>query len=377
MTATLSFSGTLLVEDSRAGLSAYLTDAKRIAVVDSSGMYDYRSFDEFAEDCGDEPRFVKAVAKSLNTKPPADHDGADAQDSRVGGDPTLTASQACTDTHRMGAGGGTPTPEYVDGRLVLVSRELAVLAERVHALEEFRKACANQHQALTDTKIHKDGEYRGQHLPADHPVAAQSAAIVDSIKKIEDELVKSLEKELKRSLLGPWIKAQKGLGAKTIARLLASTGDPYWNDLHDRPRTVSELWAFCGYRPGLKKAKGQQMNWSPDAKMRAHVVVEPIIKMISKPCYSVKGDDNEYLYAVHIDGQCTCSPYRVMWDEARDKYRDSIHPEDCVRCGPSGNPAKAGSIRSAKHQMAMANRLVKKRILQNLWREAKRIHEEP
>lgn len=321
---------------------------------------------------------MKAVAKHLNTKPPADQMLPDAQRSCVGGASTPTTSQATGDTQRSIAGGGfySSSPEYIDGRLVLVSRELAVLAERVHALEEFRKACANQHQSLTDTKMHKDGEYRGQHLPVEHPVAAHSATIVDSIRRLEDELVSLLEKELKRSPLGPWIKAQKGLGPKTTARLLASIGDPYWNDLHERPRTVSELWAFCGYRPGQKRAKGQQMNWSPDAKMRLHVVVEPIIKMISKPCYSVKGDDNEYLYAVHIEGACTCSPYRVLWDQARAKYSGSVHPETCVRCGPSGNPAKAGSVRSAKHQMEMANRIVKKAILRDLWREAKRIHEE-
>lgn len=297
---------------------------------------------------------------------------------------TPATDQEASGYQSVAVGSGPRKPEQANDvattkqRLpVLVSRELAVLAERVHALEEFRKACANQHRALIDTKPHKDGKRRGQHLPTDHPVAISSAGIVGDIKVIEDQFVKLLAKEVKRSPLGPWIKSQHGLGEKTIARLLGAIGDPYWNDLHGRPRTVSELWSFCGYRPGTRRAKGDQLRYSPDAKMRAHVVIEPIIKLITKPCYSVKGDKNEYLYAVHSEDECTCSPYRVLYDQARDKYRDTLHPEDCSRCGPKGHPAKAGSPRSAKHQHAMACRVVKKAILKELWREAKRLHELP
>jgi len=228
---------------------------------------------------------------------------------------------------------------------VLVDHHLAVLANRVNDLENFRKASANQLESLTRTGEDKDGEERGYGLPEDHPAVVQSQAIVDAIKKIEDQTVRELEKKLKKTPMGPWILGQKGLGAKTIARLLAATGDPYWNSLHDRPRTVSELWSFCGYRPGQKKAKGEKVNWSPEAKMRAHLLMDPIKKMLSKPCHSVKGDKGEYLYAVHVEGECACSPYRVMYDQARDKYRGTLHPADCVRCGPAGKPALAGSPR--------------------------------
>lgn len=285
----------------------------------------------------------------------------------------------------------SPTP--IEQAPVLVDHHLAVLANRVNDLENFRKASANQLEALTRTGEDKDGEERGYGLPADHPAVIQSQAIVDAIKKIEDQTVRELEKKLKKTPMGPWILSQKGLGAKTIARLLAATGDPYWNSLHDRPRTVSELWSFCGYRPGQKKAKGEQMNWSPEAKMRAHLLMDPIKKLIRMPCYRIYTDKNgaevqvfrsadapaggAYLRGVHIEGGCACSGYRVMYDLARDKYRDTLHPADCVRCGPAGKPALAGSVRSAKHQDAMAYRLVKKAILRDLWREAARLHGHP
>jgi hypothetical protein len=337
--------------------------------------------------------------------PATDHSMADAQNSSVGGGPVSPATipqpmpkgetspgisnshtdQATSDAQRpcVGVGQTSPAPAIssptpIEQAPVLVDHHLAVLANRVNGLENFRKASANQLGALTQgTEPDEDGVTRGYGLPAEHPAVIQSQAIVDAIKKIEDQTVRELEKKLRKTPLGPWILAQKGLGAKTIARLLAATGDPYWNSLHDRPRTVSELWSFCGYRPGQKKAKGEKVNWSPEAKMRAHLLMDPIKKMLSRPCHSVKGDKGEYLYAVHVEGECVCSPYRVMYDQARDKYRDTLHPADCVRCGPAGKPALAGSVRSAKHQDAMAYRLVKKAILRDLWRESARLHGHP
>lgn len=260
---------------------------------------------------------------------------------------------------------------------VLVDHHLAILANRVNDLENFRKASANQLGALTQgIEPDKDGEVRGYGLPADHPAVVQSQAIVDAIQKIEDQTVRKLEKKLKKTPLGPWVLSQKGLGYKTIARLLATTGDPYWNALHDRPRTVSELWAFCGYRPGQRKQRGQQVNWSTEAKTRAFNCIDPVLKTLRKPCYTVKGEKGEYLHAVH-DAECKCSPYRLVYDLGREKYAGSLHHEDCVRCGPKGKPALAGSPRSAAHQQQMAIRLASKALLRDLWREAKRLHELP
>jgi hypothetical protein len=268
------------------------------------------------------------------------------------------------------------------------------MAELLNDLEGLRKANVNRLEVMTRVGLDKDGKNRGWGMTEDDPVVVQVRKIVDALTKVEDTAQRNLEKILKASPLGPWVVAQRGLGPKTIARLLASVGDPFWNDLHERPRTVSELWAYTGYDPGQKqRTKGVKVNWSPTAKMRLHNIIEPIKRMISAPCYviythkttgePVRKKDGDtaapgpYLRAVHIEGECTCSPYRVLWDEARDKYKDSIHPADCVRCGPAGKPALAGSVRSAAHQQAMADRLVKKAILKDLWREAKRLHELP
>jgi hypothetical protein len=288
---------------------------------------------------------------------------ADAHTRSVEGGPTCPLAATAAATPNL----GTP----------LVDKPLAVIAELLNDLEDLRKANVNRLEVMTRVGFDKDGETRGWALPEDHPAVVSVRAMVDALAKVETKAKSDLEKTLKASPLGPWVVAQHGLGLKTVARLLASIGDPYWNDLHGRPRTVSELWAYTGYRPGLKRAKGERVNWSPTAKMRMHNIIEPIKKMIVAPCHSEKDEKGAYLRGVHIEGECACSPYRVLWDEARAKYADTPHPEDCVRCGPAGKPALAGSPRSAAHQQALADRFVKKRILRDLWREAKRLHESP
>lgn len=187
--------------------------------------------------------------------------------------------------------------------------------------------------------------------------------------KLEHEAVLNLQRAMRKHALGPWVKAQRGVGEKQAARLLAAIGDPYWNTLHDRPRTVSELWAYCGLHvlrdPGhmtrdvhgaaagvaAKRRKGHRANWSNDAKMRAYLIAE---KCVMQP-----------------DG----SPWRDCYTAARAKYADATHAAACERCGPKGKPAEAGSPLSAGHQHARALRIVAKELLKELWREAKRITE--
>lgn len=290
----------------------------------------------------------------------------------------------CLDVQKPDVGDASVSPAPAKGDVtpivespVLVDHHLAVLANRVNDLENFRKASANQLDALTRVGADKDGEARGYELPAGHPAVVQSQAIVDAIQKIEDQTVKQLEKKLKSSPLGPWVLSQKGIGFKTVARLLAATGDPYWNGLHDRPRTVSELWAYCGYRPGQRKQKGEQVNWSPEAKMRAFNCIDPVKQQLRKPCMSLRDDDGNHVGAEHVDG-CQCSPYRVIYDEAKAKYVGSIHSAECPRCSGKGKlPAEVGSPRKAAHIDQMAVRYATKILLKNLWREAKRLHELP
>src|SRR5690606_23278234 len=106
--------------------------------------------------------------------------------------------------------------------------------------------------------------------------------------------------------------------------------------LHNRPRTVSELWAYCGMHvidgEGARRRKGQRANWSSEAKMRAYLIATSIIKQMP-------------------------SPYRAVYDERRQVT--AVSRPDW----------------SDGHSHNDALRVVAKRLLRDLWVEAKRIHE--
>lgn len=183
-----------------------------------------------------------------------------------------------------------------------------------------------------------------------------------------------LEHEAERNLVGllrqhplyPWLDAQPGIGEKQAARLLGILADPYMRpEIEDedgnilapcRPRKVSELWALCGFHTvggdAPRRQKGTKANWSEDARKRT------------------------WLVAVSCMKQAKGTPYRDTYDRAREKYALGLHVRPCVRCGPSGRPALPGSPLSDGHKHARALRAVAKEILKDLWREAKRLHQE-
>lgn len=311
--------------------------------------------------------------------------------------------------------GSTPN----ERALVLADPLLALDADILDDLEGVRIANQNRLRQLTRDEPDADGEERGFGLPLDHHSVAAVAALVDGLAQAEHAAESNLRRQLRRHPLGPWVRAQRGVGEKQAARLLASIGDPCIRPEilrvdgtvePSRPRTVSELWAFAGYHvikpptsqcvgdaqpapaggdpggdPGhpyhdahqdvvgvaATRARGQRANWSPTAKMRAHLVAESCMKQLRRPC----AVDPDLGYAVHKDG-CHCSPYRVLYDQGRAKYAHSLHPIECRRCGPSGHPAPAGSPLGDAHELARALRLVSKAILRDLWREARRLHQE-
>jgi hypothetical protein len=173
---------------------------------------------------------------------------------------------------------------------------------------------------------------------------------------------------MRRHPLWAWAKPINGVGEKQLARLLASIGDPYWNDLHERPRKLTELRAYCGYHvlhPGgqdhighhvsfaagvaPKRQRGQQANWNKNARMRTW--------LIATSCIKKQGI------------------YRTVYEQSRAKYAEAVHAVECVRCGPKGKPALPGSPLSLGHQHARGLRAVAKALLDDLWRESKRLHE--
>jgi hypothetical protein len=229
-----------------------------------------------------------------------------------------------------------------------------------------------------------------------HPYMRRAAVVLKLIEEAEHKSVLALQHLMRQHRFGDWVRRNEGVGEKQAGRLLAVIGDPYIRPdliLSDgsidpsRPRTVSELWAYCGFHvlpahhaandahpstvggnqaghPGQTivgtqmkcagvaptRKRGQRGNWSTEARSRTRLIAESCIKRYG-------------------------SPFRPVYDEGREKYADAVHTSPCVRCGPKGSPALVGSPLSDGHKHARALRLVAKEILKSLWLEGKRLHE--
>lgn len=232
---------------------------------------------------------------------------------------------------------------------------LGVMADAVDDLEKTRIAMENRYRQLTRSEDDKDGDLRGFGLDESLPEVKRVRQVIDGLAAGEHQAILNLNRQVrKHPLWKSWAVDQKGIGEKQFARLLASIGDPYWNDLHDRPRIVSELWAYTGNHvvngQAPRRRKGEQSNWSDGARMR--------LWNITGSCLKAQGH------------------YADVYYEARDKYEDATHSTDCVRCGPKGKPAVAGSPLSAAHQHARALRAVGKEVLRDLWAASRDLHEQ-
>lgn len=301
---------------------------------------------------------------------------------------------------------------------LLSTNILGLHAAVLDDLETARKANGSRHGALTGLTPDgrawvpdKDGETRVYGLPFDDPNAVRFRFVVAGLREIEDDAITNLEKAVKAHPLGPWIKAQRGLGAKQAGRLLAAIGDPFWRrelvyyaedgetvirTVPEGPRTVSALWAYAGLHvlpalpgdsrstndahdpsvvtgaqagaggdPGhagtaaqsipagvaARRRKGVRANWSTEAKTRAYLCAESCVKQLVKPCATPEGAK----WATHVDG-CRCSPYRVKYD-LRKAHTTVTRPDW-----------------TDLHRHNDGLRIMSKEILKQLWREARRLH---
>lgn len=274
---------------------------------------------------------IDGVGHLLDT---AGHPPSEAQQALAGSvEPSGHDGQAVRENHDLVAVVANSLPEPARATTNPISKSPAradyfilLAADSLDDLEKARMAMTSRIFFLT-----RSAEEGGKGVPADSPEVAQLQAIADELAKQEHQATLYLQRVVRKHPLHPWIKATKGVGEKQAARLLASIGDPYLRD-DGTPRTVSQLWSYCGYGDAAKqkRRKGQKSNWSPDAKMRGYLVA----------CSCIKQRE---------------SPYRAVYDAAREAWADrettDLH----------------------KHNHAL--RMVTKAVLRDLWIEAKRLHE--
>lgn len=253
------------------------------------------------------------------------------------------------------------TPNGVPARSELSDALLVIYADAVDDFEKVRIGTANRIEALGRVK----------NIDPDAPEMVRLRGTLEGLKALEAGTIKELERAMKAHPLGPWVDRTVGLGYKQAGRLLAAIGDPYWNDLHERPRLVSELWSYAGFSVkegrAVRREKGVKANWSNTAKMRAFVIASQTIRYTGEP--DKNGDSG------------TRSPYREVYDQRRAVTETRVHDTQCQNrsryspngCGTREHPewGAPGSAWRDGHRHADALRVVAKEVLRDLWLEAK------
>lgn len=249
----------------------------------------------------------------------------------------------------------------------------AVLLENIKSigallddLEGVRKANASRIGALE--------RRHGYPFPHLTEIAAKVAAL-------EHDVELELKRFWRQHPLYAWSTGVPGIkDGKLIARLIAEIGDPslravgHWEkaELPDgttdrewvidgyEERTAAQLRAYCGHgdpeRSRIAKDATQAelfARGNPNAKVRAYLI------------------GAQFKRTVGGEKSGSRSPYRDLYEQWRARYEVHVHAAPCVRCGPSGHPAPAGSPWSKAHQDAAAIRNVTKAFLNDLWAAAR------
>lgn len=239
---------------------------------------------------------------------------------------------------------------------------LTIYGDLVDDLEASRIATENRVRALREVK--------GM---GDTPEERNLQALADVLREAEDKAVKELQKAVRAHPLGEWIAVQQGVGEKQAGRLLGRLGDPYWRvdeegEVHRR--TVEQLWSYCGYGDAERQVRrrGEKSSWNEPLKVRAYLIAQATVKAGIK-----KLDDCDDSDGYDLENRIALSPYGEAYLATRAKYAEATHDKECIRCGPSGKPAKPGSRLSKGHQHARALRYVAKTFLKDLYNESKRL----
>lgn len=294
--------------------------------------------------------------------PNGDSSSPDSSAAPTSGDSTPTVRASGSAGSQTSASPARPDSASMTSTSGLADATLALLADVLDDFEDVRKANESRLRQLIRTEVDSDGEARGFGLDESHPDVARLAGLVDGIGRLEHQAVLNLQRAMRRHWLGPWVKSAHGIGEKQAARLLAAIGDPYIRPEleHDdgtiepsRPRMVSELWKYAGYKPGDKRRKGVKVNWSTKAKTRAWLIAEKCVQ-------TGKSVDSEY--------------YRT-YAARKAATEGRLHAEPCAPCGKKGTPAEVGTPWRDGHRHQDALRIVAKAVLRDLWRESKRLHE--
>lgn len=154
---------------------------------------------------------------------------------------------------------GSESSDFSDGRTLLAL--IRHMGRTLDDLEKLRIQHINRRGAF-------ERDYQLQ-LPPDD--------VMESLLNAEGEALRELLRLWRQHPLAPWAKQIRGIGEKSIARLIAEIGDPA-----DRA-TVSQLWAYCGYDPNRRHRRGMSQEealgcGNPRAKKQCWLIATALLK---------------------------------------------------------------------------------------------------
>lgn len=276
------------------------------------------------------------------------HSHTDTQNMHVSGSAVVGADEAMNST--------TPRPHSSRLAYPIADPMLFTLAQTLQDYETLR--IAEEHRlrifSMPSDVPDEDGVCRGFGYAEDSDEVQVVKGLIDPLKDLEHRTVLSLQKRMRVNPIWPYFKDVKGVGEKTLARLMACIGDPYLRPLDDglyEPRTVSQLWAYCGMHTmpnkdgeiiAAKRMKGVQANWNTEAKTRLFLLSQGLLRQ------GIRKDKDGNQFAV--------TPYGQLYLDRR-AHTAVTHPE--------WNPG---------HGLNDALRIMGKELLKQLWRAAREIH---
>jgi hypothetical protein len=259
--------------------------------------------------------------------------------------------------------------------------QIQVLGETLDDLEQVRIGLSHRIKAATRRAL--------EPMPHLLDVMGRVAAI-EHLAELE------LKRAWRKHPLASWGKSVPGLGEKQFARLIVEIGTPNLRavghfeqngDNGDRtrhfvidswePRTVGQLWAYCGHgdpvrkrREGMTQLEALALG-NPRAKMRTRLIAKSLMERRCANCRAANPTENGW---APPSQDCSCAEeglsYRVIYNMRRIATADKTHEKACAQCGPSGHPAQPGSAWSDGHRHGDALRIVGKHFLAELWEAA-------
>lgn len=292
--------------------------------------------------------FDTQVSDGAVTNLAGNHNDDDTQNTIVSGSAVVGADET---SYRAIPRSNTSRLAYpIDDPMLFTLAQTLQDYETLRIAEEHRLRIFSMPSDVPD----EDGVCRGFGYAEDSNEVQIVKGLIDPLKDLEHRTVLSLQKRMRVNPIWPYFKDVRGVGEKTLARLMACIGDPYLRPLDDGsyvPRTVGQLWAYCGMHTmpnkdgeivAAKRMKGVQANWNTEAKTRLFLLSQNLLRQ------GIRKDKDGNQFAVTEYGQLYLD---------RRAHTAVTHPE--------WNPG---------HGLNDALRIMGKELLKHLWQAAREIH---